>query len=530
MTPGETDTTQAPFEVRRNTLLSAVLGIGAAAMAIAYLQRAGSGGSTLDWLICLVMAAIAVVQLVALVDARTPLLVADDQGVRIRLGGEWLGLPWGTVEQVVVEERDTPVRDGRLVVVPRNLGNALEALLPSSRRAAAWQRRLHGAPLTVPLSIGTRSSGDSAAAELRALAGGRADVVSLRGRERAHLDEQRIEGPDRSALTDTDQRAAELSEQSDPVLLAGPEIEPAPAQVTAPAPPRIADPVAAVRAARKVMRADVVRDDRPRIATPVRVEPADVTSRGAVVFDDFAPAARPDPLIGPVLAQARDRAGLTVDELSERTRIRPHVLEAMEVDDFAPCGGDFYARGHLRTLARYLGLDVDPLMATYDEHYSHGPINARRVFEAELATGMGGGMRATVGGPRWSLLVGAVLCLVMIWGVARFFTEQPPEITAPNAGDSAGLASNQTPITSPLTTIRQVEVKAIGARSRVVIVDRHGKALWRGVLHRGQSHGVAGVGPFQVHASNGAATRIRLGHTWRGQVGMLPQPAVREIG
>ena len=66
-----------------------------------------------------------------------------------------------------------------------------------------------------------------------------------------------------------------------------------------------------------------------------------------------------DPVIGPQLAAARMRLGLTVDELADRTRIRPHVIEAIEVDDFAACGGDFYARGHLRTLGRVLGVEVD---------------------------------------------------------------------------------------------------------------------------------------------------------------------------
>ena len=60
----------------------------------------------------------------------------------------------------------------------------------------------------------------------------------------------------------------------------------------------------------------------------------------------------------PSCAAARTRIGLTVDQLAERTRIRPHVIESIEVDDFAPCGGDFYARGHLRTLARVLGIDA----------------------------------------------------------------------------------------------------------------------------------------------------------------------------
>ena len=81
-----------------------------------------------------------------------------------------------------------------------------------------------------------------------------------------------------------------------------------------------------------------------------------------IVIDEYAVEPAEDPVIGPELAAARTRLGLTVDQLAERTRIRPHVIESIEVDDFAPCGGDFYARGHLRTLARVLGIDVTPLL------------------------------------------------------------------------------------------------------------------------------------------------------------------------
>ena len=81
-----------------------------------------------------------------------------------------------------------------------------------------------------------------------------------------------------------------------------------------------------------------------------------------LVIDDFEVEPAADPVVGPELVAARTRLGLTVDQLAERTRIRPHVIESIEVDDFAPCGGDFYARGHLRTLARVLGVDAAPLL------------------------------------------------------------------------------------------------------------------------------------------------------------------------
>ena len=52
------------------------------------------------------MAVVAVAYLAALLDARTPLLVADDQGVRLRLGRSWVGLTWGSLRRVEVIGRE----------------------------------------------------------------------------------------------------------------------------------------------------------------------------------------------------------------------------------------------------------------------------------------------------------------------------------------------------------------------------------------------------------------------------------------
>src|SRR5690349_20968682 len=73
-------------EVRRNGLVSALLGMAASAIAIAYLWRAAESGFVLDWVLCGVMGLLAAVFLHSLLDGRTPLLVADELGVRIRLG------------------------------------------------------------------------------------------------------------------------------------------------------------------------------------------------------------------------------------------------------------------------------------------------------------------------------------------------------------------------------------------------------------------------------------------------------------
>jgi cytoskeletal protein RodZ len=71
--------------------------------------------------------------------------------------------------------------------------------------------------------------------------------------------------------------------------------------------------------------------------------------------------------IGEVLAEARRQAGLTVTQVSERTRIREAIIGDIERDDYSACGADFYARGHIRSIARVVGTDPGPLVAQYDE-------------------------------------------------------------------------------------------------------------------------------------------------------------------
>jgi transcriptional regulator with XRE-family HTH domain len=70
--------------------------------------------------------------------------------------------------------------------------------------------------------------------------------------------------------------------------------------------------------------------------------------------------------IGGALAEARTEAGLTVTQVSERTRIRATIVRDIERDDYSACGGDYYARGHIRAIARVVGTDPVPLIEEYD--------------------------------------------------------------------------------------------------------------------------------------------------------------------
>jgi transcriptional regulator with XRE-family HTH domain len=85
--------------------------------------------------------------------------------------------------------------------------------------------------------------------------------------------------------------------------------------------------------------------------------------------------------IGESLAEARRGAGLSVTQVSQRTRIRETIIRDIERGDYSSCGGDFYAPGHIRAIARAVGADPGPLIGEYDAtQRAPDPVTAAELF------------------------------------------------------------------------------------------------------------------------------------------------------
>lgn len=566
-------TPEAQVTVEHRSRLAAALGLAAAVVTVAWFSRALQTGHLVDWLVCAGLGLVGAVQLAVLRDSRAPLLVADDQGVRVRHGVTWTGLRWQDIDHVELDGLPSSSEDRREVPFAWLLGDRRIVVHP--RREAEGDEVEGGSetfaiPLTATTRLATSGMTGDLADDLDLLASGRAPVVVLSRRAQSGEQGERVEAAESthgSGPEDHDETSESAAvyaetegfqETSAPPLPAEPgaasedtdavdeadESVDSVESVVALEDPRVAEelePVTPARPATRAVRAEVVRETVRVVASGAAV-PAQRSfeQANAAQVQDLGPIGEPetfrtrpavDPVIGPMIAAARNRARLSIDELSERTRIRPHVLESIEVDDFEPCGGDFYARGHLRTLARIFGLDAQELLGLYDERYAHAEIGARQVFEAELATGIGGGVRAAASGPRWSLLAAAVIVLGLVWGGTRVFTPTPRELVspAPEVVDSAGLASGRQ-AQPPKTTLAPLSFTAAGASPQVVVRDRTGRILWAGQLSEGQHQQIIGQAPFDVTASNGAAVKVSYLGKPHGTVGSTSAPDNRKFG
>lgn len=198
--------------------------------------------------------------------------------------------------------------------------------------------------------------------------------------------------------------------------------------------------------------------------------------------------------IGETLAKQRRDAGLTIAQVSNQTRIRETVVRAIERDDFTPCGGNFYARGHIKGIARVVGLDPEPLIREYDEEHGGAPGAMPAAQALEPAIPVRFRERRS---PNWSLAMAIALVLVVLYGVVRVVgsggggegssvvqpaargpataSQQPSPTPSASHSDSVALA----PPTEVTLRIRAKLTTWINVR------DSKGKQLFSGLLRRG---------------------------------------------
>jgi cytoskeletal protein RodZ len=142
--------------------------------------------------------------------------------------------------------------------------------------------------------------------------------------------------------------------------------------------------------------------------------------------------------IGATLAAARRRAGLTVSDVSQRTRVTEPIIRGIEQDDYAACGGDFYARGHIRAIARAVGEDPVPLIDEFDSTWrSAKEVTAAEVFQPAMPLRKRERRRV-----RWAAVLAVLVLAVLGFATYKFVSgvgrARPTAATSPRPSPPGG--------------------------------------------------------------------------------------------
>ncbi len=273
--------------------------------------------------------------------------------------------------------------------------------------------------------------------------------------------------------------------------------------------------------------------------------------------------------VGETVARARAAAGMTVAQVAAQTRIRSTVISAIEADDFRLCGGDVYARGHLKSIATVIGIDPVELAGRFDEQSGAARVVAEPVAPivqptrvaqsgggdhglASLAGTLGASMSGGRRGANWTAVMALALAVIVGIGLISFLQRPSSSAslaTGPTPSPSTSTAPGGTPSSTPTTTPSTpsapssspsdvvaaadgvtVTVTTTGRASWMRITNGSGKTLFEGTLTKGQTQTVRDRTKVKLLIGNAGAVALTVNGRDLGAPGSGGQVVKVEFG
>jgi cytoskeletal protein RodZ len=183
-----------------------------------------------------------------------------------------------------------------------------------------------------------------------------------------------------------------------------------------------------------------------------------------------------------------------VTQVSQRTRIRETIIRGIERGDYSACGGDFYARGHIRSIARAVDVDPEPLIREYDvTQGAPQAISAAEVFQTSAPIRLKERRR-----PNWSAAMALVLALIVglvVWRVVAAHGSSKPPPASSNRVHNTGDTHPRSAATKPKTTItgshpyrHKVVIDLVAAADCwTQLTTLSGRTIFSGMIYPGSS-------------------------------------------
>ena len=219
--------------------------------------------------------------------------------------------------------------------------------------------------------------------------------------------------------------------------------------------------------------------------------------------------------LGEFLRKAREDAGFSVDELAQLVNLRPGLIKAMESDDFLPCGGDTYARGHIRNIAQITRCNPQDLLTMYDEEHA---VDSRSIH-SQLIDNNAAAIRSENRKLSWKVLVGASVSIVLLIGVAQFAISAVDSEPAATSMVEEAIEPTQSPTPSPTptpsmnsSTVNQqltLSIAATRGNSNIDVVIG-GVSVYKGPLFQGESKSFVDDVSISVYLGNAGDLDLTL--------------------
>jgi cytoskeletal protein RodZ len=213
---------------------------------------------------------------------------------------------------------------------------------------------------------------------------------------------------------------------------------------------------------------------------------------------------------------------MSVDDVSSATRIRATLVRAIESDEFEPCGGAVYARGHLRNIARAVGIDPEPLVAEFDRTHASPEVPQLAVAGAGQPTDPELAARADRRRPNWFPAMAAALVAICVLAAYGLVHRSPshsgsgaaaPQQTQPTVEPST--AAPSTPVSPPASAVAVVPsnvavalVRTVAGQTWLSVETFSGRVLFQGLLGPNQTKAFRDAHGLRLVIGNAPAVQL----------------------
>jgi cytoskeletal protein RodZ len=223
--------------------------------------------------------------------------------------------------------------------------------------------------------------------------------------------------------------------------------------------------------------------------------------------------------LGSTIRDAREAARISLESLSDSTSIRIGLLTEMENNNFTHCGGDTYARGHLRTIANRIGLNPQILLNLYDDQHS---TEKRAMQELLVENNI---MQVPREKKAISWKVPAVISVTILFVIASVQIVTSNQSSLPSTAPSVSASKSAAPTPSqsaaptesvapaPAVTSKSgpVELTLVASRGNSyihIVVD--GSQAEKGSMFQGETKTFKGKSVISIYLSNPAGLDLTL--------------------
>jgi cytoskeleton protein RodZ len=217
---------------------------------------------------------------------------------------------------------------------------------------------------------------------------------------------------------------------------------------------------------------------------------------------------------GERLKRERELREVSLDEVSKSTRISARFLQALENEDWQKLPGGVFGRGFVRTIARYLGLSEESLLAEYDLARGVSALASPPKPEDRIPSP-----------PKWFPIAAVLVILLLLAGLLfggiygwrkikarRLATQWQPSVTQTLPARSPVASNSQPPAPSTFAPPAKIplELSVSTSTATHVRILADGNVVLDADLLAGQNRRFTATTLFEVSASDSSAVLLEL--------------------